>query len=344
MNQHEANAARILAGTRKRNRRLRIVVAVLLALTVVLSLCMMTYGNTVYSLSHVWNVLQGREQEGSFTILMLRLPRLLSGILAGFAFGIAGSVFQTMLHNPLANPNILGITSASSAGAVFCILILQAGYTAQFTGSILVAVITAGLIYGLSRVRRYTTGRLILIGIGFQAMMNAAINYMMLIGNENDIASAMRWMSGSLNGATMSSLAPLAVCVLFLTPVILASSKRLQILELGDESAISLGSSPAKARAVLMLSTVVLTAVASAVTGPIAFVAFLSGPIGRKLAGYGSCSPIPGGLFGIILVLASDLLGQYAFEIRFPVGVITGLLGAPYLIWLLIRMNKRGEF
>jgi iron complex transport system permease protein len=345
MTNHIDNIAFIEKGQKKRKKRYWIVIIILLLLAIILCVLMMTVGNTFYSLGTVVQVLAGKDIENvTFTIRTLRLPRMIAGITIGFSFGLAGSVFQTMLRNPLANPNIIGITSASSAGAVFCILILHAGGGIVFGGSILVAMITAILIYLLSKLKKYSTGRLILVGIGFQALMNSAVSYFLLIGNENDIAGAIRWMSGSLNGVQMASIYLLLVVMVICVPLILYYSKSLKLLELGDESATTMGVNTNQARGILLVVSVILVAVATATTGPIAFVSFLSGPIAKRITGYGNSSPVIAGLFGVVLVLLADMIGQQAFAIRFPVGVITGLLGAPYLIYLLIRMNQHGEF
>jgi iron complex transport system permease protein len=124
--------------------------------------------------------------------------------------------------------------------------------------------------------------------------------------------------------------------------IIVVLGNHLRILELGEQSAISLGLRTDVVRLLLVLASVFLIAFATAVTGPVAFVAFLAGPIAGKLVGAGAPTAIPSGLVGASLVLAADIIGQFAFDIRFPVGIITGILGAPYLLFLLIRMNRTG--
>lgn len=335
----------IFEGRRHRQRRFALVTACLFLLALGLCCAMLLLGSTLYPVKTVLRVLGGEDIQGAtFAVKTLRLPRMVAGLTAGLAFGVAGSVFQTMLRNPLANPNIIGITSGSSAGAVFCIVLLHASATTVYFASIAAGLGTTLLMYVLSRGRRFSTGRLILVGIGVQAMLSAVVNYILLVGSENDIPTAMRWMSGSLNGARMAELYPLIAGLVLLLPLILLLSRRLAMLELGEEAAATLGVDTGKTRAALMISAVLLTASATAATGPIAFVSFLAGPIAKRLVGHGNANPLPAGLFGAVLVLASDLIGQFAFELRFPVGVITGLLGAPYLIFLLIRMNRTGEF
>lgn len=328
----------------KKRRRFIIMTSIMAIIALALCSAMLMLGNTIYPVSDVVRVLLGETVPGaSFTIGELRLPRMIAGAFTGFAFGAGGYVFQTMLRNPLANPNVIGVTAGSSATAVFCIIVLHASNTFVSVASVIGGLVTVIVIYLLSKGTSFSIGRLILIGIGIQAMLNAFISYLMMIGNAYDIPSAMRWLSGSLNGVTMETLYPLIITVIIITPILLFYGKRLEMLELGEEAATSLGVDTNKTRIILIICSVLIIALATAATGPIAFVAFLSGPIAKRLVGVGYSNIIPAGLIGIILVLASDLIGQFAFVARYPVGVITGILGAPYLIYLLIRINRRGD-
>lgn len=305
---------------------------------------MILLGNTIYPIKDVIRVLAGEQIQGaSFAIQTIRLPRMLAGLFAGFAFGLAGDIFQTMLRNPLANPNVIGITTGSSAAAVFCIVILQASGAVISIASVIAGLATVVFIYILSRGKAFSIGRLILIGIGIQAMLNAVISYLLLVSAEQDIPAALRWLSGSLNGPQMHELPPLMVSVFIFAPIVIMLGRSLSILELGEQSATSLGVNTDMTRIVLILSSVCMISLATATTGPIAFVSFLSGPIAKRLVGAGFSNMIPAGLVGANLVLAADLIGQFAFEVRYPVGMITGIIGATYLIYLLVRMNRRGE-
>ncbi|MBU7594164.1 FecCD family ABC transporter permease [Metabacillus halosaccharovorans] len=334
----------IIIGRKKRHRRYILLTSLLAIIAFALCCTMLMLGNTIYPVSDVISVLLGEKVKGaSFAVGTIRFPRMIAGVFAGFAFGVAGHVFQTMLRNPLANPNVIGITTGSSAAAVFCIIVLHASNTFVSIASIIGGLATVIVIFLLSKGTSFSIGRLILIGIGIQAMLNAVVSYLLLIGQQQDIPTAMRWLSGSLNGAKMDELFPLMLTVLTFAPIIIAFGKRLDMLELGEQAATSLGVDTNKTRFVLIISSVLIIALATATTGPIAFIAFLSGPIAKRLVGVGFSSIIPAGLVGIILVLASDLVGQFAFVARYPVGVITGILGAPYLIYLLIRMNRKGD-
>ncbi|AGX06972.1 MULTISPECIES: iron chelate uptake ABC transporter family permease subunit [Bacillus] len=334
----------IMMGRLKRRRRFVLVTSLLAMIAFSLCGTMLMLGNTIYPVSDVISVLMGEKVKGaSFAVGTIRFPRMIAGVFTGFAFGAAGHVFQTMLRNPLANPNVIGITAGSSAAAVFCITVLHASDTFVSIASIIGGLTAVAVIFLLSKGSSFSIGRLILIGIGIQAMLDAAVSYLLLIGQQNDLPAAMRWLTGSLNGAKMEDLYPLMITVLIFAPIIMMLGKRLDMLELGEQAATSLGVDTNKTRLMLIISSVLIIALATAATGPIAFIAFLSGPIAKRLVGVGFSSIVPAGLVGIILVLAGDLIGQFAFDARYPVGVITGIIGAPYLIYLLIRMNRKGD-
>ena len=333
----------VQAGFRRRRFRWTIVTLLLSVLTLILCVTALLLGNTIYPLNTVIKVLLGEQIQGAtFAIGTLRLPRMLSGLLVGVAFGMAGSTFQTMLRNPLASPDIIGITSGSSVAAVFCILVLKTRGSIVSISAVLMGLMVTMLIYGLSSGGNFSGGKLILIGIGVQAMLNALISFMLLKASQYDVPGALRWLSGSLNGIRITSIPPLFIVVSIFGLIIILLGRHLKILELGEQSAITLGVRTNLTRLMLSLSAVFLIAFATAITGPVAFVAFLAGPIAAKLVGIGAPNELPSGLVGAILVLAADLIGQFAFDIRFPVGIITGILGAPYLLYLLIRMNRTG--
>lgn len=331
------------SGYNSRRSRWVIGFSILSVTTLVLCVSLLLFGNSKYPIDIVLKVLFGEDVQGAtFAIRTLRLPRMLAGLLAGIAFGMAGSTFQTILRNPLASPDIIGITAGSSVGAMVCILVFKTSGAIVSITSVFSGLLVSMLIYVLSRRGMFSSGRLILIGIGIQAMLNAAISLLLLKASQHDIPAAFRWLSGSLNGIQMANITKLSAVVLLFGSVIIFFGRHLKILELGEQSAIALGIRTDIVRLFLVVSSVFLIAFATAITGPISFVAFLSGPIAAKLVGKSEAIEFPAGLVGAILVLGSDLIGQFAFNTRFPVGVITGILGSPYLLILLIRMNKAG--
>lgn len=335
--------ARVRAGRAHRRRR-RIVAVTILAIVAVVLLCaMLMLGDTIYPVSDVVAVILGRDVPGaSFTIGTLRLPRAITALLAGIAFGVAGSTFQTMLRNPLASPDVIGITSGASAAAILSLIVLHGSGAATMTLALVAGIFAAIVIYAAARGGESTGGRLILIGIGIGAMLDAVVAFLLVRADVYDVAVAARWMTGSLNGSRMDGIPPLLLAVIVLVPAILLLARDLGALELGDASATALGVRVDRTRVLLVVCAVALACVATATTGPIAFVAFLAGPIATRIVGPGAPVVLPAALTGACLVMASDLIGQFAFDTKFPVGVITGILGAPYLLYLLIRTSRRG--
>jgi len=339
-----AETARVVARNRRgRSNRLRTVVIVFAALIVAAFVVSLMVGKTFYSPLEVIGVIFGQDVAGAtFTVGRLRLPRATLAILAGLCFGLGGVTFQTMLRNPLASPDIIGISSGASAAAAFAIITLSLGATEVSVFAIVVGLGVALLVYVLSFKSGVAGTRLILIGIGIAAMLDSVTAYVLSQAAQWDLQEAQRWLTGSLNGTTWSAVIPVAIAMAVLTPVLLSQSRNLSMTQLGDDAASALGVRVERTRLVVIIAAVGLIAFATAAAGPIAFVAFLSGPIAARIVGPGSSLLIPSALVGALLVLVADFVGQYAFGTRYPVGVITGVLGAPYLIYLIVRTNRAG--
>ena len=336
--------ARVVARNRRgRSNRLRTVVIVFAALIVAAFVVSLMVGKTFYSPLEVMGVIFGQDVAGAtFTVGRLRLPRATLAILAGLCFGLGGVTFQTMLRNPLASPDIIGISSGASAAAAFAIITLSLGATEVSVFAIVVGLGVALLVYVLSFKSGVAGTRLILIGIGIAAMLDSVTAYVLSQAAQWDLQEAQRWLTGSLNGTTWGAVIPVAIAMAVLTPVLLSQSRNLSMTQLGDDAASALGVRVERTRLVVIIAAVGLIAFATAAAGPIAFVAFLSGPIAARIVGPGSSLLIPSALVGALLVLVADFVGQYAFGTRYPVGVITGVLGAPYLIYLIVRTNRAG--
>ncbi|CUR55930.1 ABC-type enterobactin transport system, permease component [metagenome] len=328
----------------QRRLRRRLLTLTLLAILAVLFVVSLMVGQTFYPLSDVVRVILGETVPGaSFTVGELRLPRAVLALLAGAAFGLAGVTFQTMLRNPLASPDIIGISSGASAAAVIGIVVLELDQGAVAAVALVAALATALLIYLLSFKDGVVGTRLILIGIGIASMLDSVVAYVIIRAAQWDLQIAMQWLTGSLNGATWEQVLPLAVAFTLFVPLLLVQATRLTLMQHGDDSATALGVRVERTRLLTILAAVALISFATAAAGPIAFVAFLSGPIAARVVGGGGSLMVPAALVGALLVAAADLLGQYAFGTRYPVGVITGALGAPYLVYLLIRTNRAGS-
>ncbi len=336
-----ATAETVRLARRRRTRRRAAVTGGLIAAVVLVYAVTLMVGNTFYTPDEVARVIAGEQVPGaSFTVGELRLPRATLGLLSGLAFGMAGVTFQTLLRNPLASPDIIGIDAGAAALAVFAIIILSADATTVSLLALGGALVTAAAIYLLSHRGGFAGTRLILIGIGVAAMLDAVVTYLLSRAAAWDLTAALRWLTGSLNGATWGTVTPLALACAVLIPLLLAQSRDLAALRLGDDSAAALGVRLTRIRVLVILAAVALIAFATAASGPIAFVAFMAGPIAARLVGAGASVQLPAALVGALLVLVSDLIGQFGFGERYPVGVVTGVLGAPYLIFLLIRTNR----
>ncbi|WP_438753886.1 FecCD family ABC transporter permease [Pararhizobium sp. O133] len=333
----------VIANRRRRARRYFVVLAVLLALVVSIFAVTLSVGQTITPPGDVLRVLLGEPVRGAaFNVGQLRLPRAVLSVLAGLCFGLGGVAFQVMLRNPLASPDIIGITSGAGAAAVFAIVVLSMSGPIVSVFAIVAGLGVALLVYGLSFRNGVAGTRLILVGIGVSAMLQSIIAYILQSAPAWSLQEAMRWLTGSVNGAQLDQALPLLLALLFFGGLLVSRSRDLDALRLGDDMAAALGTCVSQTRMLVMIAAVGLIASATAATGPIAFVAFLSGPIAGRIVRNAGPLLIPSALTGAVLVLAADYVGQHFLPGRYPVGVVTGALGAPYLIYLIIRVNRIG--
>ena len=330
----------IFQGIKKRQKRYGIAIALMFILLMVLVCLNITIGEKNYSLYDVAKIIINGEN--NYIIMKLRIPRTIAGIFCGVAFAIAGNTFQTLLGNPLASPDIIGVSSGSTVAAVYCILFLNLNRGLVSAISVVTGLLSAFLIYKLSCKNGFSTNRLILTGIGAQAFFTALINWMVMRAAEYDVPTAMRWMAGNLNGITTDTL-PLLISVVVLSFIIMMyCNQSIRSLELGERYAKILGVNVGVIRTLLIFCSVILIAFATSISGPIASIAFLSGPIASRICSNNQTNFVSSALIGAILVVAGDFIGQNLLATRYPVGIVTGLLGAPYLVYLLIRQNKGG--
>lgn len=283
----------------------------------------------------------------SFIVMDHRLPTAVVALLAGVAFGLSGTVFQTLLRNPLASPDVIGVTLGASAGAVIAMAFFQADGRALFWFALLGGLGTAVLLLLVAGVGRpgaagAVDNRFVLVGIGLAAALGALVSYLLTRLSLQSAGDAMHWMIGSLSTSTWDRVAVLAAALVVLIPALALLVVRLRILQLGDETATSLGLPVPRTRIALIMVAVALSALTVAVTGPLSFVAFLAGPIARMLAGRPSF-PLAA-VVGAVIVLLADIIGQNLFGgTELPAGVITGVLGAPFLLWMLTRTPTTGR-
>lgn len=336
-------ALRVLRGQRHRIARRTALVCGILGLIVFgLLSANILLGSFTVTIPDFFAMLFGQTIPGaSFIVLENKLPRAVLGLLVGAAFGVAGIVFQTLLRNPLASPDIIGISGGASASAVAAIILFSAGGVSVSLVAISGAVLVALLITALAG--REAGGRLILIGIGIAAMANAFVVFVLQRAELSRAQDALIWLTGSLNSANWERISALLIGLALVLPFVVFLSPRLGGLQLGEDAAAGLGIPVARSRLGLIVVGVLLAALATAASGPIAFVSFLAGPIARRLLG-GRVSLLAAALVGAAIVLAADYAAAYLIPgAALPVGVVTGVAGAPFLIWLLISSNRQGN-
>lgn len=341
-----AGAASAVAMDRRRRTGRAVRVSVVLAvLVVVVSAVSLTFGAAGVAPADVLAALVGRaDRLTSFVILDLRLPRLLAAVLVGACLGISGGLFQSVARNPLASPDIIGITTAASAtGAVALVWFGVTGLA--LSGVVLAGTLVAAVLIYLLAWRNGVSGyRFVLVGIGFAAICAGLVSYVLTRADLSDVQQALVWITGSLNSIDDVSLTVLAVSAVVLVPAALLVGRPLAALGLGDDVAAGLGVRPERTRILSVAVGVALAAVAVSVAGPIAFVALLAAPVARRLVGRGALALVPAALVGALVLVVSDVVAQFAIPgVVFPVGVVTGIVGAPYLLWQLTRTNRIGR-
>jgi iron complex transport system permease protein len=335
-----------LVGRRIRvDRRTAVVSLALTAAIVVTGAVSVSVGDFPIPLADVLPAIFGYgSDDADFIVNTLRLPRALTGILVGAAFGLSGAIFQSLARNALASPDVIGITAGASAAAVAVIVWYGGSSATVALGAFAGALATAIAIYLLAYRRGVSGYRLVLVGIGIGAMLASFTAYLLTRAEINDAQRATVWLTGSLNGRSWEHVRPVGVALAILAPITLVLGRRLRLLELGDDTAKGLGVRVERSRATLILAGVGLAAVATASAGPIAFVALVAPQIARRLVNSAGATLLPSALVGAALVTLSDVIARRTFApTELPVGIVTGIVGAPYLLWLLARANRIGS-
>lgn len=335
---------RVRQSRRARGRRRRLVIGILLLLVLAMHAASLMFGQTFYPPQEVLAAIVGDEPSGAqFTVGTLRLPRATLALLVGLSFGLGGVTFQTLLRNPLASPDIVGITEGASAAAVVAIISFSLSGLVVSGVAVAAGMAVAFCIYLLAYRRGVAAGtRLVLIGVGVAAMMQSVIAWQLERATNVQLPEALRWLTGSLNGALWRDAVIVLAALVVLGTVILLHTRALGASQLGDDAASALGVRVERTRLLTIVAAVGLVCFATAASGPITFLAFLSGPIAARIVGPHGSMLVPAALVGALLTLVADFAGQYAFDTRLPVGVVTSVLGAPYLLYLIVRINRAG--
>ncbi|MDF5756267.1 iron chelate uptake ABC transporter family permease subunit [Spongiactinospora sp. TRM90649] len=326
-------------------------VALLLAAAAFVVFCLsIAVGDFPIGLPQVIATIFGRgERVDEFVIMDLRMPRALAGLVVGVALGVSGAITQSVARNPLASPDVLGITGGASAVAIFLVT-ASGGVATAITGSVgLSAAALAGglgtglLVYFMAWRRGVDGLRLILIGISVSAVMEAVTIWLLVSADIRDVARAQAWLVGSLDGRTWDEVqvAPWATAALL--AVVGYCAFHLRPMHFGDDIAAGLGVRYSAVRAALLLCAVLLAGVAVGAAGPVPFVALVAPQVAMRLSRCATPPLVASGLVGALLLIGSDLVARTALPFSLPVGVVTAAIGGPFLVYLLVRANLRRD-
>ncbi|MFF7451453.1 MULTISPECIES: iron chelate uptake ABC transporter family permease subunit [unclassified Streptomyces] len=324
-------------------------VTLLLAVSVFLLFCLsIGIGDFPISLPRVIATILGRgERVDEFVIMDLRMSRAMAGLVVGIALGVSGAVTQSVARNPLASPDVLGITGGAGAVAVFLVTVSggTAGAIANTVGLSTAALAggfgTGLLVYFLAWRRGIDGFRLILIGISVTAVTEAITTWLLATADIRDVARAQGWLVGSLDGRSWDEVRVALWCTLALLVVVGCVAFQFKPLHFGDEVAAGLGVRYSMVRAVMLLCAVLLAGAAVSAAGPVPFVALVAPQVAMRLARFPTPPLVASALVGALLLIGSDLVARTALPVSLPVGVVTAAIGGPFLVYLLVRANLR---
>ncbi|GAA0682674.1 iron chelate uptake ABC transporter family permease subunit [Streptomyces malaysiensis subsp. malaysiensis] len=286
------------------------------------------------------------ERVDEFVIMDLRMPRALAGLVVGVALGVSGAITQSIARNPLASPDILGITGGAGAVAVFLVTVSGGAATAIVDAVGLSAAALAGglgtglLVYFLAWRRGLDGFRLILIGISVSAVMEAITTWLLASADIRDVARAQAWLIGSLDDRSWEEVRLALWCSLVLLAVVTCVAFQFKPMHLGDDVAAGLGVRYTMVRAVLLLCAVLLAGVAVSAAGPVPFVALVAPQVAMRMARCPTPPMVASGMVGALLLIGADLVARTALPVDLPVGVVTAAIGGPFLVYLLVRANR----
>lgn len=325
--------------------RATVVVALILLAALTASVVLIGTGDFPIPARDVLKTLLGNGNAGQeFIIDELRLPRVLVGLLVGASLGLGGALFQAISRNPLGSPDVLGLSQGATAGALTMIVLFSGSATQVTLGALVGGLVTGFAIYLLAWKQGVHGYRLVLVGIGVSAIVTAVNGYLLTRSTLTEAAQAVVWMTGSLSGRDWTQVWPLLWLCAVLVPLVLANARGLRMMEMGDDVSNALGVRVERVRLLLLVAAVLLTAAATAAAGPVSFVALTAPQLARRLTRSPGPNLLPSLCMGATLLVTADWISQKVFGAdQLPVGVVTGVLGGVYLLWLLVTERKAGR-
>ncbi|CAM5650392.1 FecCD family ABC transporter permease [Streptomyces canus] len=325
--------------------RATVVVGLILLAALTASVVLIGTGDFPISAGDVLKTLLGNGNAGQeFIINELRLPRVLVGLLVGASLGLGGALFQAISRNPLGSPDVLGLSQGATAGALTMIVLFSGSATQVTLGALVGGLVTGFAIYLLAWKQGVHGYRLVLVGIGVSAIVTAVNGYLLTRSTLTEAAQAVVWMTGSLSGRDWTQVWPLLWLCAVLVPLVLANARGLRMMEMGDDVSNALGVRVERVRLLLLVAAVLLTAAATAAAGPVSFVALTAPQLARRLTRSPGPNLVPSLCMGATLLVTADWVSQKVFGAdQLPVGVVTGVLGGVYLLWLLVTERRAGR-
>ncbi|MEX2536332.1 MAG: iron ABC transporter permease [Trueperaceae bacterium] len=319
------------------------VLLLLILLTVIISVGQGEYYIAPLDVVRATLGLETGNPDHPLVVRTFRLPRIVLAALVGAALALSGAVLQGITRNPLADPGVLGINQGAGLAAVTLLTLAPAASGALLPwvalgGGLLAAL----LIYLLAWNRGASPTRLLLVGIGLGAVATALTTFLIVFGDVREVQRALVWLTGSVYGRTWEHVRVLGLWMLVLVPLVLLGARSLNILSLGDAPAKALGQRVEFARGLLIIVAVALATGAVAVAGTVAFAGLMAPHAARRLVGGAFEALLPvSALFGALLLLVADLAGRTVIApSQLPVGLVTAVIGAPYLLYLLWRQRS----
>lgn len=330
----------------------------LLGLLLVLCVLAIAVGTRTIPLEQVLGGLLGQADSATTLIVQrFRLPRVAVAVLVGAALGLSGAIVQSVTRNPIAAPDVIGVTAGASFGAVIVLLAFgggtvgYGGAAAELSriglpvGAVIGAFLAAVVVLGVASLRgrggagaTFSTQRVVLVGIVCHAAFIALVHWSLTTGDVDQATKAAVWLVGSLHGRGWEHVAGVGLALAVLLPSALLLGRRLSVLALGEPAAATLGVAVARTQVASFAVAFALTGTAVAAAGPVNFVALLAPQLARRIIGTSGIPLIASALVGAVVLLAADLVARLLVPgTELPAGAVTALVGAPYLLWLVVR-------